>query len=906
MRHALCFGVFALCAIVVKCHGTDEGGDKTSALSSLLQVTHIGDALASLPQSSPEINVQPFKLSAVKLAPNSRFAIAQRRNLEVLISINSSQLTCIFTSAANLTKCQGSNCISEGNNDPYSHVPTCEPLPNEMHLGSYYGHYLGHWLSATAMLVANTGNHQIKQKSYDVVQTLATVQKAWGKVYPQDRSVRGLDGEGYIFPYDPSLFALLNSNQNNWRLYSVPYYTLHKIMAGLLDQYQLAGNELAGKTVLSLGDWVVRTVEEAARDQATWQQVLNVEWGGMNEVMFNLFKATGEYSYFTTARLFNHWSWSAPLAIGIDDLAGNHANTHIPEVIGNMVGFELSGNQTDRSIATEFFSAVTTNHSWATGGSNDGEHWGTSMRMGDYLNANTEESCTQYNILKVARHLLRWTSNSSFGDFYERALWNGLIGNQNLLDPNMTQYIYMLPLGGGNITKPWGKSNSDFPCCWGTLSETFAKLSDSIYFSDPSHSTLFVNLFASSSVTWQERGGVVVTQEAGFPESTTSTTTIKVAVPKHQHKHSLEFAMKIRVPAWAISGQNRITLNGQPIPPHSIVPGQWCSIDRVWNDDDMLVVHFPMGYSVVALQDDREEYNSTVAFLYGPLVLAGITGHTSFVGDATLDKLDHFIKRTSANGSPLQFIASGLTGMDRQPVHIVMKPLADITTEGYAVYFDTSPFKEVSYSGSHKSIIPSTSTADFHDGLEGATFAPAFKDQYCTTGNSIRSGNPGQNSTIIITHPIQGRGHQIHHISLSYRYVVGFESTDRPVISVALLYAKNSSLAVVLDTSKPLQGHSYDNFTTYGRVKVSSRHLKLQSDGENALVLAFLVENNGGNVQIPIDNDGFQATIVWKHHGSDNTGLNQMKNVEYADDEDSKPLSFVKPFTHGEHSQWNW
>ena len=109
-----------------------------------------------------------------------------------------------------------------------------------------------------------------------------------------------------------------------------------------------------------------------------------------------------------TGQLFNHWQWTAPLAAGLDDLdgsygndGGNHANTHIPEIIGSARAFELSGNQTQYAIANNFFDFVTTTHAFVTGGSNDYEHWGAPMRVGDQLNDQTEESCTQYNMLKV-------------------------------------------------------------------------------------------------------------------------------------------------------------------------------------------------------------------------------------------------------------------------------------------------------------------------------------------------------------------------------------------------------------------------------------------------------------------------------------------------------------------------
>jgi len=203
-----------------------------------LIIVHLTGYLFCVPSSWVLPAAVPFHLSQVKLDPKSNFGDAQRRNLEYLSSLNNSQLTCIFTSAANLTHCTQPNCPSPGDTSQ----PLCDPLPGEMGLGGYYGHYLGHWMSATAMLVANTGDPFIKNKSATVVDILSACQKAWGKKY-------GTEYEGYLFPYDPIVFHILEheiTSEEVTRIYSVPFYTVHKLMAGLLDQWMLTANEQAG------------------------------------------------------------------------------------------------------------------------------------------------------------------------------------------------------------------------------------------------------------------------------------------------------------------------------------------------------------------------------------------------------------------------------------------------------------------------------------------------------------------------------------------------------------------------------------------------------------------------------------------------------------------------------------
>jgi uncharacterized protein len=343
---------------------------------------------------------------------------------------------------------------------PLPSPPPLSPPPNPD-----WGHYLGHWLSATALLYEGTANETLRAKTADVVATLGVAQKAWMAAGPEYAL-------GYLHPASFLVWArLFGSPSQNCNPQCVPFYVLHKTLAGLLDVYTRMGNAQALQIATLMGDWVADQVPRvlARGGQALWQDVLSTEWGGMNDALFNLYALTGTDSYRATAVLFNHFAWSAPLAVNVDDLGGNHANTHIPEVIGDARGYELTGNLTKEAIVVNFFSIVNSSHSWSTGGSNDHEFWGTANQMGDQMDADTEESCTTYNILKVARHMYSWSANPSLVDFYERALFNGLLGNQNLMDPydestHSTGFIYMLPLGAAGMTKPWGASNTGFPC----------------------------------------------------------------------------------------------------------------------------------------------------------------------------------------------------------------------------------------------------------------------------------------------------------------------------------------------------------------------------------------------------------------------------------------------------------
>ena len=860
------------------------------ALATALLTTVAGDAAVVVRSSAaPESSAQAFTLADVTLAEGSAYAIARDRNRAYLVGLNSSRLLCIFTSAANLTRCVGHSCPTAGG----ASAPVCNPLPGEMGLGSYYGHYLGHYLSATAFLINGTRDADVKAKAEGVLLALNRTMGAWADKY-------GLEHDGFLFPYDPIVFHYLHYGgcaRHLCGLYSVPYYTLHKMMAGLLDHATHAASDLAWHMILRMAAWVGRHASAAVaqKGMSNWQRVLSTEWGGMNEVLFNLYALTRDPMHLATGRLFNHYAWSAPLAAGVDDLGGNHANTHIPEVIGNAVGYEQTGNATDRAIAEEFFLAVTTNHSWVTGGSNDGEYWGAARRMGDQLNGNTEESCTQYNVLKVARHLFLWSANASYADFYERAILNGIIGNQDRADDvSMTSFIYMLPLGASGMRKPWGRSDERFPCCWGTLSEQLAKMADSIYFrANPANGsaggtpTLYINQYVASSVAFAAAGMSIV-QTTSFPIDPDHTTTLTIA-PLGATSGSLvdlsasavapppsTFAIKLRVPGWAISGRNVVLLNGQPHSGAPVIPGQYLTVRRAWKVGDTLSAHFPMGFSAEALNDDRPAFNATLAYMYGPMVLAGLTNSRWFIPAGPPDEPATFITRTSSEA--LTFEAKGQLLEPKPPVRaraetgaytqladaIQMTPLMDVVRQRYTIYFDTL-LHTIPYAAGG-AIVPSDSPAAF-EFSRGASASGGPKDAACSGGN-VRSGNPGATSRVSLDHPMLAPGYEISAVSLAFRYTAGYtpppgRHVDDPIVTVLLTNTSGTTLATIY-TSQPLGNYSFDHFTSYSPpIKVAATGLHVRND--KLVFVTLEIANRQRNLQIPIDDlrSGWDVEVAW-------------------------------------------
>ena len=169
---------------------------------------------------------------------------------------------------------QKSNCVAPGG----AGKPSCSPLPGEMGLGGYYGHYQGHWMSATAFLYNTTGNATVKAAADRNIEILAGVMEAWKGKYKVD---------GYLFPYDPLVWDKLLAGHGAGPYFSVPFYTLHKLMAGLLDQYHFAGNAKAFELVQKMATWVHDRVEAVLAGEggmALWQKVLLTEWVSRHDI----------------------------------------------------------------------------------------------------------------------------------------------------------------------------------------------------------------------------------------------------------------------------------------------------------------------------------------------------------------------------------------------------------------------------------------------------------------------------------------------------------------------------------------------------------------------------------------------------------------------------------------------
>jgi len=523
------------------------------------------------------------------------------------------------------------------------------------------GHTLGHYLSACAMMYASTGDKKLKQKVDYIVGELARCQQARKTGYvgaiPNEDSIFGKLAKGEI---KTGGFDL----NGGWS----PWYTVHKLMAGLLDAYLQCDNKNALQVVKGMADWTDNTLKNLSPEQI--QKMLRCEWGGMNDLLANLYAVTGEKKYLDLSYKFYDDFVMKPLSEKIDPLPGKHSNTNVPKAIGSARQYELTGNQSDKTIASFFWETMVHHHSYVIGGNSNYEYCGEEDKLNDRLSDNTCETCNTYNMLKLTRHLFSWKPDAALGDYYERALYNHILSSQN---PETGMMCYFVPLRMGT-QKSFSDSFNTFTCCVGSGMENHSKYGEGIYY-EGKDGSLYVNLFIPSVLNWKDKG-VSIKQETNYPEAGNSTLTIST-------KKEKLFAIKVRKPWWAKSGIT-FRVNGAGIIPSGEENG-FIVINRKWKDGDKLELVMPMSLYTESMPDNPNR----IAFLYGPLVLAGQLGNTMpdpVTGVPVLltdnRNINDWIKPIA--GEPLSFETKA-TG---KPFDVKLIPFYKTYKDYYSVYWD--------------------------------------------------------------------------------------------------------------------------------------------------------------------------------------------------------------------------
>jgi len=529
------------------------------------------------------------------------------------------------------------------------------------------GHSAGHYLSACSLMYRSTGDAAFKERVDAMVDGFAACQAA--------AETAGYHA-GYLSAFPESFIDRVEAGQWVW----APWYTLHKIMAGLLDAHRLAGNARARGVLVAMADWVAFRVDRLTTEQM--QATLDMEFGGMNDVLAGLYALTGDPKHLRLAQAFDHAAVFDPLARGEDPLDGLHANTQIPKVIGAAREYALTGDERYDHISRFFWNRVAQNRSYAIGGNSDREHFFPTTDFARHLSSETAETCNTYNMLKLTRALFAREPDARYLDFYERGLYNHILASQ---DPARGMVTYLMPLGPG-YSKTYSTPEDSFWCCVGTGMESHARYGDTIF----SHSddALFVNLFIPATVRWRERG-LTLTQSTAFPEADTTTFTVDSAAP-------VGLSLRVRHPAWA-EGPLQASINGGPATPLASAPGSYATLARTWQPGDRVTLTLPLSLRAEPLPGD----DGIVALFYGPIALAAGLGTddlrspyvTSQVTQARFpapdvpffvtDEADWLDRVEKVGDAPLLFRTRGLA----RPGDVTLEPFHAVHHERMAVYW---------------------------------------------------------------------------------------------------------------------------------------------------------------------------------------------------------------------------
>ncbi len=569
------------------------------------------------PQPTPvsgALPVEPFSLSQVSLA-SSPFTENRDRTLSYLRFLDSERMLHMFRVTAGLS----SSAQAMGGWE----APDC----------LLRGHSMGHYLVALSQAYASSQDSQYKTRVTYLVTELGKCQDA---LYTNKGCAYG-----FLSAYNEDQFKLLETYTTYPTIWA-PYYTFHKIMAGLLAAYNLTGNTQALDIAKKMGSWVYNRLSRCTKDQLTrmWAIYIAGEYGGMNEVLAELYSITGDSTYMTAAGFFDNDAFFTALSNNQDQLSGRHANQHIPQTIGALRIYDQNKNSFYYNVANNFWRMVTGHHMYVIGGTSEGEMFRDADKIAAYITKDTCETCCAYNMLKLTRRLFFHDPRPELMDYYERALYNQVLASQNPASSHGF-VTYMIPLNPGG-SKVYTNDYDEFTCCHGTGMESHTKYQETVYARSSDNSTLYVNLYIPSTLAWTEKG-LTITQSTNYP--TAENTVITVT-------GSGSFTLKLRVPYWVQKGFT-VRVNGttQSI---AATPGTFASITRSWQSGDQVTIDMPFSLRVERTPDN---YNRA-AIMYGPIVLAGNSTSTSYISLTLNSDPSQSIQST---GTPLYFTVNGLS-----------------------------------------------------------------------------------------------------------------------------------------------------------------------------------------------------------------------------------------------------
>ena len=578
--------------------------------------------------TAPKIEAIENDLSATNLTGDTILTRNRQRDIDYLLRLDPDRMLYNFRNAFGVD------------------TKGAEPLGGwDASDGLLRGHSTGHFLSALALAYASTKssmdpniqeeNKKLKVKLDYMVDELSKLQdmskgtadKFVTQCTPSDadQSKWSKDpstwGSGFLSAYSPDQFALLEKYTPYATIWA-PYYTYHKILAGMLDCYKYGENKTALKVAKGMGDWVYTRLSKCTTEEqrnAMWNMYIAGEYGGMNESLINLtqlYQITKDSKYIDAAKMFDNKKFFDNLAKNVDDIRTRHANQHIPQIIGAIKEYAATGNQYYYNVANNFWDMVTSRYAFSIGSVGKGEKFTEPYTQAESIASNTNcETCTAYNMLKLTKNLAEYDpDNAKYMDYYERTLLNHVVASQNQADDS-NHVTYMLPIGPGQ-SKSYSDDYNTFTCCHGTGMENHVKYQEATYYHSLDNSKLYVNLYMPTEMNWKEKG-VKIQQETQFPSDYSKITI---------HGNA-SFDLRLRVPYWATNSYV-VKVNGKTVISDA-TPSSYVSISRSWKDGDTVEVSMPFSLHLDKTPDKLD--GSTVAsVMYGPIVMVGKTEDTKW------------------------------------------------------------------------------------------------------------------------------------------------------------------------------------------------------------------------------------------------------------------------------------
>ena len=526
------------------------------------------------------------------------------------------------------------------------------------------GHFLGHWLSAAASIIASDQDYEMKAKLDKIIDELSYCQE--------------LNGGEWVGSIPEKYFKKLELSQDIWS----PQYVMHKTLMGLTHAYTLAGNEKALNIIDQLSNWYLDWMRELQKKNS--YAVYKGEEAGMLEIWATLYQVTGQNKYLELANGYSKPGIFNDLLEGRDALTNCHANACIPWAHGAAKLYEVTGDEKWRNIVEAFWkSAVTDRGAFCTGGQNAGEYWIPPFKLGHFLNERNQEFCTVYNMIRLASYLYQWTGDTTYTDYIELNLYNGVLAQQNMWTGMPT---YFLPLKAGS-RKKWGTKTRDFWCCYGTMVQAQTMYNSITYYEE--NDRLVVSQYIPSEIKWSYNHSHILIKQttdmkyyndtALFDEKDDSQMSRWLLKFKVSAERKEQFTISFRLPQW-VKEAPVVTMNHEAMDDIEIKAG-YINITREWLEDE-IILYLPAGLETSSLTDIPDN----CAFMEGPIVLAGICDGERALEvkeeqpeELLMPQYEHTYQMFPWKQSTYKTV--------HQAQNIEFIPLYEVTDETYTVYF---------------------------------------------------------------------------------------------------------------------------------------------------------------------------------------------------------------------------